>query len=205
MTYRQAVWGFSNGVTVLAVSGMAWFSVALGLGLGPMLGVAGRPFTIGLAVLMYVGVGGLLVAALRLRRRATGFRLAEARSGNAAQQEETRRIVRAFYSVNIGQLGLILLTVLACSYFDRRALILPFVGLIVSGHFVPLAAVFGVNLYYWTGGLGASVALVALLTVDGPAQSALLGIGIGTVAWASAIYLLRHADEMARMWAGRGA
>jgi hypothetical protein len=201
MTYRHAVWGFANGVTVLAIAGLAWFSVALGLGLGPMAGADARPLMIGLAVLMYVGFGGILIAAFRLRRLARGFRLAEARAGEARQWDHTRRIMRGFYIVNVGQLGLILLTAVVCSYVNRQALVVPLVGLIVSAHFLPLAAIFGVTLYYWTGGLGLAVTLIALAALAGPARFALLGGGLGTVAWASAIYLVSHADEMARAWA----
>jgi len=196
--YRQAVWGFSNGVLVLGVGGAFWFSLALGQGFGPMASAGVRPFLIGIAAVMCLGFGLILRAGVQIRHKAPGFRLAEARRGDQNQRLVTQRISRGFFLVGAGQLGAVALAVLLSSRFERRDLILPVIGLMVGVHFIPLAALLGVRLYYWTGALSSAVAVVALIAFDGPAQSAVLGAGIGAVLWGTTFYLIRHADEMAR-------
>jgi hypothetical protein len=82
MTYRQVVWGLSNGVFVLTLGGFFWASLGLGLGLRLLGPGSGSTFAFPLlAIVNPVVVVGLLIAGVRLRRRATGFKMAEACRG----------------------------------------------------------------------------------------------------------------------------
>ena len=74
----------------------------------------------------------------------------------------------------------------------------PVIALVVGLHFLPLAAVFGVRLYYLTGALisiSAAVAAVALLmgvTLGNPfGWSVVVGVATAAVLWATAFVLLR--------------
>ena len=70
-------------------------------------------------------------------------------------------------------------------------------GLIVSLHFWPLAAVFRVRADYLTAGAGSLVSLFALVCFAGDRLMA-IGFGMGLVLWASAVYLILTADAAAR-------
>jgi hypothetical protein len=76
----------------------------------------------------------------------------------------------------------------ACLGFKRMELFWPSAGLIVSLHFVPLARIFRINAYYATGVAGALVSFIALLGFAGRLLT--VGLGMGSVLWLSAAYLL---------------
>jgi hypothetical protein len=82
MTYRQWMWGRATGVTVFALGTFVWCSLGLGLGvrlIAPSLWL--RVLMPVLSIANLTAFLTLLVLAFRLRRRARGFRLAEALSG----------------------------------------------------------------------------------------------------------------------------
>jgi hypothetical protein len=87
--------------------------------------------------------------------------------------------------------------VLVCVYFDRQDLLWPAIGVAISLHFVPLASLFHVSVYYITAAAAFAVSTVALLAPLGPSRLIWLGAGMSVVMWSSAFYLTRHADVIA--------
>ena len=93
MSRDQFVWGLSNGVAVLAISGAFWLGLAAwGIGLTALI--------IALAPILVLG-GALMVGSVRLRRAATGFSPRSLRG--APKGSLTRRIIIGFYAVSAAQ------------------------------------------------------------------------------------------------------
>ncbi len=203
MTYRQVVWGLSNGVFVLTLGGLFWASLGLGLGLRLLGPPAGWTFLFPLlAILNPIVAVGLLIAAVRLRRRATGFRLSEVWAGDLATQEETKHIVRAFRWVGLAQSILIALVGFLSHRFQRPDLAWPAIGLILGVHFLPLARILRAPVYYVTGLASTAVALLALAVLDGAQQTLFLGYGMALTDWLTAAYVVTHVEALAERWSG---
>lgn len=64
------------------------------------------------------------------------------------------------------------------------------IAIIVGVHFLPLAHVFEVPLYYWTGGLSVLGALSCLLISDVRTRLLWLGLVMAAVLWLSVVVLL---------------
>ncbi len=192
MTDRQFLWWLSGGVSALALAGFFWF----GVGLGAPAANAGW-LVFGLSTIFQFGVGvGLLWLAARLRRR-SGFRASELRQRGAGEQRETRRIRAVFFWTTLGQALLIGLGVWWCVRANRREMIWPWIGLIVSLHLVPLARVFHVRAYYVTAVAGGIISVMALAAPGTFHNLAYFGGVMATITWLSAAYLLRNADRIA--------
>jgi hypothetical protein len=74
MTERQWIWGLSNGVLVLALSGFVWASLGLGVGFRPAVAQVGLDVLFPpLAVLNLTVFVVLLGSGIRKRRRAWGI------------------------------------------------------------------------------------------------------------------------------------
>jgi hypothetical protein len=63
-------------------------------------------------------------------------------------------------------------------------------ALIVGLHFLPLARVFAVPLYSWTGGGAILLVLVCAFIPDASLRVLLLGLGMGVILWLSAALVL---------------
>ena len=188
MTYQQSVWGHANGVTVFALGTFFWCTLGLGMGVRLIAPTAW------LGVLMPVlSIGNLaacvtlLVIGVRLRRRARGFRLAEALSGDPHIQQETRRLIRGLRQVVIAEAVAIALIGFLCYRTGRAPW--PWIGLALALHFLPFAPMFRIPLYFVTGAVATLVALVALVMPDGPAQTLVLGYGMGATMCVSGLWL----------------
>jgi hypothetical protein len=181
MSREQFAWGLSNGVNVLAISGVFWLSLgAWATGLGALL----------VALLPIVLVGGLLLrGSARLRRRFPGFSPRSLRG--AAKGSKTRRIIIGFYAVTAAQWTSIVLVGAICSAVNRPDLIWPLIGLIVSLHLLPLGWLFGVRVYYLLAVVGTVITLVAILGLTDGFRLAVVGLGLGLVMFAGAAYLLK--------------
>ena len=78
MTEREWIWGLSNGVLVLALSGFVWVSVGLGVGFFPAVATLGLTSLFPpLAIVNLVLFVLLVLAGIRLRRKASGYRFAD--------------------------------------------------------------------------------------------------------------------------------
>jgi hypothetical protein len=203
MTDRQFLWGLSQGVSVFAIAGAFWFGLAASSVLTPRT----EWWVWSLSTLFQAGVcAGLLWAGVRLRRR-SGFRASELRHGNALQQRETRCIRVGFAWTTLAQTLLIALGVWWCVQTDRREMIWPWIGLIVSLHLIPLARLFHVRAYCVSGLAGSVISLVSFTQRTNPHNLAYLGGGIAAVMWISAAYIIWNADRIAsaavrEQWAG---
>jgi hypothetical protein len=178
----QFQWGLSNGVTILGISGAFWF----GLGLGPAAFAVGAVPWIIVLTIMAGGAAAFIRAGRQLRRR-SGFR----RSDLGRRDPATRRIIVGFRIVGLLQAVLVGLAVLLCVRFDRNDLIWPAIGVAVSVHFAPLAALFNVPAYYVTAAAGALVSTIALFAPLGLVRPLWLGAAMCAVMWSSALYLIR--------------
>jgi len=203
MTDRQFRWGLSGGVIVFAIAGFFWFGVSFGVittKLGWLAWGLSSAFQLGTSV-------AILWAALRLRR-SSGFTRADLKQADDVQRAENRHIAKAFGWTTLGQALLIASAVWWCVRADLPNLILPAIGLIVSLHFVPLARVFHVRLYYVTALLGSliSLAAIAFTGLNENLRLAFVGGGMTAVMWLTAGYILWNVNRitqraMRRRWA----
>src|SRR5262252_5051071 len=84
MSYRQMMWGLSNGVLALSLAGGFWLGIIGSIVHGPeILGPAGM---IGLVLLLWGFVW--------LRRKSAGFSLSEIKNGTDEQRSSLQRIRR---------------------------------------------------------------------------------------------------------------
>jgi len=149
-------------------------------------------------LVVWIASGATIVgAAIRLRRR-SGFKYSDLRQGDARQQTETWKMVRAWVWINMAQTVAVGLGVLLCVQTKRFDLIGPVIGLVVSLHFAPLGRVFHVRPYYVTALVGSGVSLVALLLPTGSHRHELFCSTMALVMWASAVYLIRNANRIAQ-------
>jgi hypothetical protein len=186
MSREQFAWGLSNGVNVLAISGVFWLSLAAwAIGFGALL-VALPPILL---------VGGLLIkGSVRLRRRFPGFSPRSLRG--APKGSPTRRIIIGFYAVTAAQWMSIVLVGGICSALNRTDLIWPLIGLVVSLHFLPLGWLFGVRPYYVLAVVGTAITLVSILGLTDGFRLVVVGLGLGLVMFAGAAYLLAKAETL---------
>ena len=70
------------------------------------------------------------------------------------------------------------------------------VALIVGVHFLPLAHVFEVPLYYWTGALSTLGVIACLLIPDMDKRVLSAALGMAAVLWATALMLLVRAHPV---------
>jgi hypothetical protein len=139
----------------------------------------------------------IIAAAVRLRRKSESFKLSELKHADENLLRQTRKIVLGFRWINGVQIVLIWFSMSLCYYFRHAELVWPFIALVVSLHFVPLAWLFRVRTYYVTGIAGAGVSLAVILGLGGAGRLVMLGSGMGMVVWMSACYLVWNADDIA--------
>ena len=141
MTYRQSVWGHANGVTVFALGTFFWCTLGLGMGVRLIAPTAWLGVLMPVLAIGNLGAGvTLLVIGVRLRRRARGFRLAEALSGDPHTRQETRGLIRGLRQVVIAEAVAIALIGFLCYRTGRAPW--PWIGLALALHFLPLAHLF---------------------------------------------------------------
>ena len=191
MNDRQILWGLSDGASVLALAGFFWFGLSFGI-----ITYKWAWWAWGFAMALQFGVcGSILRAAMRLRRRSK-FTPSDLRRGDQRQREETRRILRAFAWLSLVQTVLIGLAVWWCLRSSTKEMIWPFIGLIVSAHFAPLARIFHVRTYYITALAGSVISLFALIRLTDIRDFLWFGGAMAAVMWLSAWYILRNADQI---------
>ena len=192
MTDGQFLWGLSGGVSVCALSGCFWFGLGV---VAPASTSGGLSLTCSIVTQAAI-TGALLVSATRLRRR-SGFRIADLRTTDATRRRETERIRAAFRWATIGQTLLVALGVWWCVQLNRRDLVFPWIGLVVSLHFIPLARAFHVRAYYATACAGAMISLAALVGLLPTSNLVAFGGAMAFVMWSSGVYLVSRADQIA--------
>ena len=192
MNERQFLWGLSNGVIVFAIAGAFW----LGLGIGTNATRIGW-LACAFSTVLQAGISAaLLWAAVRLRRK-SGFRRSELRQGVGRRSPETQHIVAVLRWTVAWQTVLIGFAVWVCVRADSEQLIWPVIALVVSLHLLPLAKIFHVRAYYATAIAGSIVSIITAAGLPGAYAVAFLAVGMATIMWVSAIYLLWNADTIA--------
>ncbi|MFL6207458.1 MAG: DUF7010 family protein [Pyrinomonadaceae bacterium] len=202
MTDQQFRRGLSGGVIVFAIAGFFWFGVSFGV-ITTRFGWLVWGLSTAFQFAMFAAI---LWAALRLRR-SSGFTRADLKQADKGQRAETRHIAKAFGWTTLGQALLIAAAVWWCMRAGLPDRVLPVIGLIVSLHFVPLARVFHVRLYYVTALIGSLISLAAI-TFTGLNENlrlACFGGGMTAVMWLTAGYILWNVDSitqraMRRTW-----
>lgn len=188
MSYRQFMWGLSNGVLVLTLAGGFW--------LGIIESIVQRP-----EILAPIGIAGLVLLLwgfVWLRRKSTGFSLAEMKNGTEEQRTSLRRIRRGLRWAMLIETALCGVAVGSVELLHRLDLLWPALGIAVSLHFLPLGRLFRVRRYYFTGIAGAVVCLAAVIAFDTPANGVFAAAGMCVNMWGSAAWLLAGSEQIAR-------
>ena len=191
MTDRQFFWGLSNGIIVLAIAGTFW----LGMAIGPHFGEVGWGMAAAFTLVLYGPCAWIIWLAIRLRLR-FGFKRSELKQGDERQRAETHRIMVGFIRIVIAQTVFIALAVPLCLRLDHEELLGPWIGLIVSFHFIPLGRIFHVRTYYVVGIIGSAISLVAFSALFGVGRLMFLGGTMCVLLWLSAAYILWRADRI---------
>jgi hypothetical protein len=187
MSYRQFMWGLSNGVLILAVAGGFW--------LGIIGSIVHRP-----EILEPVGIIGLILLLwgfVHLRRKSAGFSLSEMKNGTEEQRSSLRQIRRGLRWAMLIELVLCSVAVGSVEYLHRLDLIWPALGTAVSLHFLPLVRLFRVTRYYFTGIAGTVVCMVAMVAFNAPANALVAAAGMCLNMWGTAAWLLASSDRIA--------
>ncbi len=172
--------GRSAGVTVCAAMGLAWMASAL----GGLNGIVAVP----------VLVAGVAIAAVLLRGARRIRRSATAQPVSATSGTDLGSVRRRFNLVVAGECIAIGVALNLLIHTDHRRWIPTAICAVVGLHFVPLARLFNVPLYYATAG---ALCLVAATTVivgafGGPESvwQLLPGFGAALALWITGARLL---------------
>lgn len=167
------------GVVTMIVYGLLWLIV----------GVTGLPVPTGvrlaLGLAAVVGAGVLLVAGRRLRAR-----------GPARVRRVRPHSMRWFHLVNLAQTALIVAAVFGLLRAGSPGLIVVAVCLVVGLHFLPLARIFDVPGYWWTGALLILVAAAGAtaygLDTGNETVRAVVGLPAAVALWSTALDVSRR-------------
>jgi len=112
---------------------------------------------------------------------------------------EDRTLLRRFAVVGVGEVIAIMVVNGICAVTQHLELLVPLDLLIVGIHFLPLARIFRVPRYYFTGGLFALIPLLTLVLVPVHAQFGTADawfviptFGCSAVAWVTSAFNLRE-------------
>ena len=202
MNRRLFLWGLSNGATMLALAGAFW----IGLGIGMVAQHAHWAISAVGTVIQVGGGVGLILAAVRLRRR-SGFRRSELRRLEGVAEGQKQHIVTWVRWTTVGQTLLTSVLVWICVRAHAEHLIWPSIGVVVSLHFAPLGKIFHVRTYHATAIAGTIASGAGFAMSDTPYGVASFGLGMATIMWVSAAHVLFNADRIADQacaehWAG---
>ena len=185
--------GYASGALFMTFFGAFWASFSA-FAFGPWQRVL---------LLLVIGLVGLTlaVAAVRLLRKARHLPRNTSEESRARGKTQGRRFLLVFGV----EFASIFVAANLLGIAGLEGFIPPVIALIVGLHFLPLAAVFGVRLYYLTGVLisvVATVALVALLfgvTLGGEfGWAVVVGIATALILWATALGILCIAGGLLR-------
>jgi hypothetical protein len=206
---RQFFWGLSTGIVMLTVAGAFWLMLAVTSIASTWIPTDKYPSTVDGATLRAWGVSILmltlviLAGALRVRQKAAGFSRRDLSRPELA--EGVRGIRQRFRWTSLAQFAGCALSVWLGMRWHREDLIWPGIALVVSLHFAPLGLVLRMRPYLATAAAGSAIAVLALslpVSLFPPAvRFVFVGVGMGVVLWATAVYVILRADRSARTWA----
>jgi hypothetical protein len=174
---RDVAEGSAFGAWFMALFGAAWAAAG-----ASALGGATRVATVAAAVAL---AAALVVGGIRARRAAGGL----PRDDSPEVLDHRRRLFRRFNLVNGLQWLAIAVAGVLLGRAGLAALIPAAVAFVVGVHFFPLAALFGVRVYYATGAALCALSAIALFVAP-PARLALVGLGSAAVLFATGAYVL---------------
>ncbi|QBD83262.1 hypothetical protein EPA93_47790 [Ktedonosporobacter rubrisoli] len=176
---RYEIQGRASGILIMTLFGAGWASTA---DYGPILYVSIAIISL---VLIISGVY-MLVQARRLPKHTS-----------IEAQKQGRSVAKRFYLVFALEVIAIFIAARSLSMFNHSELIIPVIGLVVGLHFLPLAKLFGIRLYYLSGLL---LSLLAILTILAQlvgvtpgtvgTWSSIDGLGNAIILWLTSLYLL---------------
>jgi hypothetical protein len=194
MSYRQFMWGLSTGVLIPTLAGGFWLGVIGSMTHRPnILGPVGA-----------VGLTLLLWGFVRLRRKATGFSLAEMKNGTEQQRSSLGQTQRRLRWAMLIELVLVSVAVGSVEYLHRTDLLWPALGIAISLHFLPIGWALRVRRYYFTAITGTIGCLVAVVAFKAPASGLFAAAVMCLNMWGTAAWLLARSDQMAARAIGHG-
>jgi hypothetical protein len=193
--HRQFLWGLSNGIMILALSGLFWFGLALGSSGFPW------PYSLAWGAPPMAAAALIVGGAVRVRRKSMGFTSADLRRATGQQRERTRKINRGFLGAIVAEILLVWLSIFLCYAFQRPDLTWPGIALAVSLHFIPLARTFRLRHYYALASIGSLISLATILAPLAPRlRLQVLGIGMGATVWIVAAFSILNAGRLVTEW-----
>lgn len=190
---KAAVYGTANGVFFMAIFGTLWAYTGI-MGLQWPGGVTGWL----LAAAVAVGAGFCLAGFLLMR---------SARRFSGAGKKPDKQHMLKFNLVFATEGILIAVTVVLCNATGNLNMIPIFAAVIVGLHFLPLASLFKVSLYYFTGLLLCLLAILTWLFIpnvillggyEANAYMVVVGLGSALILWVTAILILGMGREIIR-------
>jgi len=179
--------GAAFGVLMMTLFGTAWLAWGLQSELAdsPWLGAA-----------LVLPAIALLVPGFGMFR--VGRRAAKQAAPLTADQKRAQSRMGIMFGVIFGAEGLLIfLAVNVLTNLHLEAYIMTAVAAIVGLHFLPLARLYRVPLYYWVGGVMVADAL-ASLDLPSPTREIAVGLSMGAILWLTCILVLRHGFQLAR-------
>jgi hypothetical protein len=114
-----------------------------------------------------------------------------------ASQKRVQSRMGITFGIVFGAEGLLIfLAVNVLTHFHLEPYIMTVVAAIVGLHFLPLATLFRVPLYYWVGGVILADALVSV-ALPSPTREIAVGLSMGAILWLTCILVLRRGFLMA--------
>ena len=173
----------TQGVLVMTTFGLAWALLGiLSLDLLPLPRAAA----------VVVGVAAAVVCLLTARRSIQRL------SGRAVRRRQgAPRAGRVYWMVNLAQTVVVVVAVFALVRVGQAGLIPALTCAVVGTHFLPLAKVYDLPLYLWTGLLLIVIAVVGAVVLlllemqTGPAWS-VVGLPAALVLWATSLAVARR-------------
>ena len=182
----RAITGAAFGVMMMTLFGTAW----LAWGLQNMR--ANSPWLIPVLVLPAIA---LLVPCFGMFQ--IGRRAGKQAAPLTASQKRVQSRMGITFGIVFGAEGLLIfLAVNVLTHFHLEPYIMSVVAAIVGLHFLPLATLFRVPLYYWVGGVILADALVSV-ALPSPTREIAVGLSMGAILWLTCILVLRRGFLMA--------
>lgn len=185
---RAAVVGTASGVYFMAIFGTLWAYTGI-MGLQGW----GLPLLLVIAIVMgaslFIGGLSLIMVSRKLTNQAP------------ARDARLGKRIRLWFNLIFAAEGVaIAIAIAICNATGHSELIPLIIAIIVGVHFFPLAPLFQINLYYWTGALLSLLAIGTWLFVPAEftlgehqinAYMSITGIGSALILWATGLSVWR--------------
>ncbi|MFE4704329.1 DUF7010 family protein [Peribacillus simplex] len=186
MRMKEAYRGSGIGVIFMAVFGTLWAGTGI-------MGLQGWGFP-------YVELAAIFVGIIMVIEGISLIHASQKMSNQVSENgaRHLKRIGFLFNMVFIAEAVLIGIAIAVCNLINQTDLIPGIIAIIVGIHFLPLASLFQVKVYYSTGVLLCLLALITLLIVPDTvmfgehqilAPLSLLGFGCALILWSTGLTL----------------